>query len=501
MIRIPDISFIRDSDLYTINNEPISSVDLMERAADALCRRLLSKLLPEQKVIVFAGPGNNGGDGLVIARLLLQQGYDVEVFALPAKDYSADFTINLHRLEAFGIKVKFTESENELPATLSPDCIVVDALFGSGLNKAVGGFAAKLIDFINEQKAVVVSVDIPSGLFADTYTDPGSAIVKADYTFTFEWPKRAFFIPENEFFVGSWELVPIGLHADRHREQVSFGLLTFDDIRPMLRNRPKFSHKGSFGHALLLAGSADKTGAAVLAAKACLRSGAGLVHVHIPQKAVVAMQSQLPEVMISRDHNDNIISELPELSTYDAIGMGPGIGQEIETANVLKLLIQEAIVPLVLDADALNILSENKTWIAFLPKNSIITPHPKEFERLAGKSLNGFDRLEMQRQFAVRHGLIVVLKGAYTSIAFPDGTAFLNPGGNPGMATAGSGDVLTGIILSLLAQHYSPYEAALTAVFLHGLAGDLALDAESVESLIASDIVANLGRAFKRLQS
>lgn len=501
MIRIPDTSFIRDSDLYTIDNEPIASIDLMERAADAFCRRLLSKLLPEQKVVVFAGPGNNGGDGLVIARLLSLQGFDVEVFVLPAKKFSADFTINLRRLESIGIKVKVPGSENELPATLGSDCIVIDALFGSGLNKTIDGFAAKLIDFINKQKAVVVSVDIPSGLFADTFTNPASAIVKADYTYTFEWPKRAFFIPENEFFVGSWELVPIGLHADRHKEQVSFGLLTFDDIRPMLRNRPKFSHKGSFGHALLLAGSADKTGAAVLAAKACLRSGAGLVHVHLPRKAVVAMQSQLPEAMISCDSNKNIISELPDLGAYNAIGIGPGIGRETETANVLKLLIQEAKTPLVLDADALNILAENKTWIAFLPKNSILTPHLKEFERLAGKSLNGFDRLEMQQQFAVRHGIIVVLKGAYTSIVFPDGTTFLNPTGNPGMATAGSGDVLTGIILGLLAQHYSPYEAALSAVFLHGIAGDLALDSESVESLIASDIVAYLGRAFKRLKS
>lgn len=501
MIPIPTTAFIREADAYTIQFEPVASVDLMERAATALFRKLLPKLLPDQKVFIFAGRGNNGGDGLVLARLLIQQAFNPDVFVLEIGTPSPDFSHNLARLRAMGKEVQLIQSESDFPEGLPTGTIVVDALFGSGLTRPLTGLAARLVEYINSLDAVVIAVDIPSGLMADVTVELNKGvIIQADYTYTFEWPKMAFFFPENEFFVGNWEIVQIGLHPDKHQTLAENALLTAADIKPMLRNRSRFSHKGTFGHGLIIAGSADKSGAAVLAARASMRSGAGLLHAHLPGAAVLPFQSQLPEVMISRDVNENYVSQLPGLDLFTAIGIGPGIGQATETANTLKLLIQQSKVPMVLDADALNLLAANPTWLAFLPKQTILTPHPGEFVRLAGKAADSFERHRLLRNFAIRHGLIVVLKGAFTSIALPDGRIFFNPTGNPGMATGGSGDVLTGIILGLLAQSFQPVEAALAGVYLHGLAGDLALASQSQESLLAGDITENLGKAFDKLR-
>lgn len=505
MIAVPNTSFVREADAYTIQNEPIASIDLMERASEAIVRQLVLRLQPTQEVVVFAGMGNNGGDGLAIARLLAKRGYDVRVYVVQtSKEGSADFHVNHNRLsEQTAVEVHQIPEAHELPESLPANCIVVDALFGSGLNKPIGGVAAQVVDFINRQQVVVVAVDIPSGLFADRATDLlHTAVVHADYTFTFEWPKQAFFFAENEHIVGEWQVVSIGLHPDMHRmEGQKFFLTESADISTRLRSRPRFAHKGNFGHALLMAGSAGKSGAAVLAASACLRSGVGLLHVHVPQHVVLPLQCALPEAMLSIDVNSHHLASLPDLSAYNAIGIGPGIGQEEETAKLLKLLIQEWKHPAVLDADALNILASHPTWLAFLPLNTILTPHVREFERLTGKAVNGFERLEKQREFSQRFGLVVVLKGAYSSISLPDGRVFFNPTGNPGMATAGSGDVLTGIILGLLAQGYSAADAAMTGVFLHGLAGDLAIGHQSHESLLAGDIVALLGKAFLKVRN
>lgn len=502
MVIIPKIAFIREADAYTISHEPIASIDLMERAATALFHSMVSRMKPFQKVDIFCGSGNNGGDGLVLARRLEKEGFTVRVFLLMFSEKgSPDFETNLQRLHSQpGIEVQMLKNPTDFP-TIQSETLVVDALLGSGLNKPATGFVAELIQHLNASNAIIVAVDVPSGLFADKAVDAKDAVIHADFTYTFEWPKQSFVFPENEYFVGNWEVVPIGLHADMHRNEGHHSFLVEkNDIKGMMFSRPRFAHKGNFGHALLLAGSSDKAGAAVLAASACLRAGAGLLHVHLPEKAVLPLQIHLPEAMISADASADSIENLPDLLPYNAIAMGPGVGTSQATATVLKTLIQNAARPLILDADALNILSENKTWLSFLPKESILTPHPKEFERLVGKWSNGFERLDLQREFSRRFGVFVVVKGAFTTLSTPDGLTFFNPTGNPGMAKGGSGDVLTGVLLGLLARGYRPLHAALMGVFVHGMAGDLAAKSMGMESMLASDIIGKIGEALVSLQ-
>lgn len=500
-MKILPVDKIREADEYTIHNEPIASIDLMERAATNLYTKLKTGLAKGQRIHIFAGIGNNGGDGLVLARLLQHDGFDVKTWIVQySNQYSPDFQINLERLKE-NSSISYIKSETEIPA-VSSDELIIDAIFGSGLNRPVSGFTAKLIDQLNQSGAVVIAVDMPSGLFADKAVDlKKHPIIKADYTYSFEFPKLAFMMPENDLFVGRWEVVPIGLHPDfiEHVE-VKNRLIETVYINSMLRHRPKFSHKGTYGHALLIAGSKTKMGAAILSAGACLRSGAGLLHVHLPVENHTALQSIYPEAMISFDDNETHFSWLPDLSPYNAIAIGPGLGTHNDTANALKLLIQESQVPMVFDADALNILADNKTWLSFLPAGSILTPHPKEFERLAGKFADSFERLKLQIDFSIRYKSYVVCKGAHTSITTPQGQCWFNTTGNPGMATGGSGDVLTGLILGLLAQKYKPFEAALLGVFLHGLSGDIAADEMGMEALIASDLINHIGKAFTKLK-
>ncbi|MCF8303390.1 MAG: NAD(P)H-hydrate dehydratase, partial [Bacteroidales bacterium] len=302
-------------------------------------------------------------------------------------------------------------------------------------------------------------------------------------------------------YVGEWHVLPIGLHADFiNHVNVKYYLVEKADIKPSLKKRNKFQHKGHFGHALLVAGAYGKTGAAVLAAKACLRTGPGLLTTHIPKAGYPIIQTAVPEAMTVIDSSEHIFSETGDIAPFNAIGVGPAIGMEKQTQNALKLLIQNSSVPLLFDADAINILGENKTWISFVPKGSIFTPHPKEFERLTEKAANDFERNQLQREFAVKYGVYVVLKGYHTSVACPDGSCYFNTTGNPGMATGGSGDILTGIILGFMAQGYSPKESAIIGVYLHGLAGDLAAEERGYEALIPSDMVEMLGAGFKILK-
>lgn len=499
-MKILPIDKVREADAYTIDNEPISSIDLMERAAKQLVNWISKHIQTSRMVHIFCGLGNNGGDGLAVGRLLAEQGYRVHLYPVRTTDHtSADFQHNLDRLPSdTNTKVVDIESEANFPLLQEED-VIIDALFGSGLTRTVSGLAAKLISYINSSIAVTISIDIPSGLFADQPSSAkNAAIIKADYTLSLQFPKLAFMFPENDVYVGQWEVLDIGLHADYiNKANTKDFYMCAADIAPMLSPRKKFSHKGSYGHALLIAGGYGKMGAAVLASRACLRTGVGLLHTHIPNSGIQLMQTSSPETMLSLDRYENYFSEVPGLSPYTAVGVGPGIGMEHQSQMALKLLIQECSIPMVFDADALNILAENKTWLAFLPPNSILTPHPKEFERLAGSWSNDFERLQLQRNMAVKHGLYVVLKGAHTSICFPDGRCFFNSTGNPGMATAGSGDVLTGMITALLAQAYSPGRAAVLGVFIHGLAGDLAIKKTGMQALIASDIIDHIGAAFK----
>lgn len=493
-MKIPTIQAARAADAYTIENEPITSVDLMERAATQiyfwLMRNLKSK---EVSIKVFCGMGNNGGDGLVLARLLATNDIFAQVFIVHVSDhFSHDCDVNYERLKEvpevpmFGIF-----SKDDFPKIDDND-IVIDALFGSGLSRPLEGLAAEMVNHINDNQAIRIAIDIASGLNGDSIGGKGP-IVRADYTVSMQFPKMAFLYPENEQFVGKWEVLDIKIHPDyiENVETNNF-YTTVDFIKPLIHKRGKHSHKGTYGHALLIAGSTGKTGAALLASEACMRSGVGLLTTHLPKQAMLPLQVYLPEAMISPDMSDNCFSQVPDLQPYNAIGVGPGLGKSEETANALKHLIQEAKMPMVLDADALNIISENKTWLSFLPEKTIITPHPKEFERLFGKTENSQQRIELQREMSQRYKLIIVLKGANTSITFPNGSCFFNSTGNPGMATAGSGDVLTGIILSLLAQCYTPEEAAIIGVFMHGRAGDIAASKHGQESMIASDISKSL---------
>lgn len=501
-MKILPVEKIREADAYTIKNEPIKSIDLMERAATQCYKWIRKKTDNTMPVKVFCGPGNNGGDGLVVARLLAEKDYDVTVFIVRFTEKgSEDFDKNLVRLKEPEI-IEISEIRDGDPfPEITADDLVIDAIFGSGLSRPVKGFMAKLIEKINKSGAITIAIDAPSGLFSDeNSTGKDGAIVEADYTLTFQLPKRAFLYPENDKFVGDWVVLPIGLMQDFiDSAEVKNYTIEREEVRQLIKPRNKFAHKGHFGHALLIAGGYGKMGAAVMAAKAALRSGAGLVTALIPKLGNSIIQTALPECMVSIDEHEEVFSKVPDLGMYNAIGVGPGIGMRKETQSALKMLIQNAGGPIVFDADAINILGENNTWISFVPAGSIFTPHPKEFERLAGKSSDNFEQHQKQTDFSVKNKVYVVLKGAHTCITTPSGESFFNTTGNPGMATGGSGDVLTGIILGLLAQNYHPKEAAILGVYLHGLAGDKAAKRKTQQAMIAGDIIENLGRAFKTL--
>jgi len=503
-MKILPIDKVREADAYTIKNEPVDSIDLMERAAKACYKWMSKNFASTDRIKIFCGLGNNGGDGLAIARLLAKKDFRVEVFVLRYSDKSSeDFEINLENLK-YQKKVHINEikTAEDLPASIDAEWIV-DAIFGSGLSKPVTGFIADVIMYLNKQKAQIAAIDIPSGLFADKSTvDSGGAIIHADITLSFEFAKKAFMYAENLPFVKEWEIMRINLHPGFVNSVEKADYFTMKkDVAKMIKKRRKFDHKGRFGHALLIAGGYGKMGAAVLSSEACLRTGAGLLTAHVPVEGYRILQVAVPEAMCSIDRSETVFSELPELEPYNAIGIGPGIGLEKETQTALKMLIQNTSLPILFDADAINILGENKTWLSFIPPASIFTPHPREFERLVGKSENAFERDKLQREFSVKYKAYVVLKGYSTAISCPDGTCFYNSTGNPGMATAGSGDVLTGMILGLLAQGYTSMQACLVGTYLHGLAGDLASEDLGYEASLASDITGHIGYAYQRLEA
>jgi ADP-dependent NAD(P)H-hydrate dehydratase / NAD(P)H-hydrate epimerase len=503
-MKILSVDKVREADLFTINHEPIADIDLMERAATACVSWLIRNIPPHKKINVFCGTGNNGGDGLAIARLMAARGYKTEVFMTgPEEKLSPSCRINYDLLASISsINCSWIREENELRIFQPEDDIILDALFGNGMSGPVKGFPAKIIHHINGQKSVTISIDVPSGLICDETASrmTGAAIIHADYTLTFSPPKLALFFPENDSYVGNWQLLDIGLLKDYIDLAETKNYYTRqEDCARILKKRNRYAHKGNFGHACLICGSLGKMGAAVLAAHACLRSGPGLVTVHTPRSGIPILQTAIPEAMLVIDSEEDLFSGIPDLSGYTAIAIGPGIGQAAATQKGLKHLIQNSPVPIIFDADAINILGQNKTWIPFVPKGSIFTPHPKEFERLTGKTSDDFERNKVQRAFSIKYGVYVVLKGGHTAITTPDGNCFFNSTGNPGMATGGSGDVLTGIIAGIMAQGYSPLETCLLAVYIHGLAGDLAAGEKGHEALIAGDIIQHLGNAFLSL--
>lgn len=493
---------IKKLDAFTIENEPIASIDLMERAALALTEAISVRWDKNHAIKVFAGPGNNGGDALAVARLLAEMGYSVEAFLFNTSGkLSDDCKTNMERLPEKE-NLRFSEVTVKFdPPELTENDLVIDGLFGSGLNKPLNGGFAAVVKYINASPSKVVSIDIPSGLMCEDNTyNSKNHIIRADLTLSLQLPKLAFLFAENEEYVGEWCLLDIGLSEEAIRNLPTDCVLTDEDeIRQLLKPRKRFTHKGSFGHALLIAGSYGMAGASILSAKACLRSGVGLLTIHAPFRNNDILQATVPEAIIQHDIYENYFATPVDTDPYQAVGIGPGLGQEEESALALLEQLKLCQSPLVLDADALNILSENRNWLSFLPKHSIFTPHPKELDRLVGKSNDSFERLNKARDLATSLKAYIVLKGAYTAVITPEGKCFFNSTGNPGMATGGSGDVLTGILLSLLAQGYTAEESCKLGVYAHGLAGDLAAKIKGQISLLASDIIDSLPAAWTKL--
>jgi len=497
MQKILNATQIKALDAFTIQHEPVASIDLMERACRAFVGWFTERFAVTSNIGIVCGTGNNGGDGLGIARLLKEWGYPVTVWIVRGSvKESDDFKINFARIQG---KVQIFEIVTASDRGLFAGCdVLIDALFGSGLSRTPEGIYAQAIACVNQTDAIRVAVDIPSGLLMDGPSD--TSIVKADFTISFHLPKLVFLFPDFHPYVGKWFVVDIGLSKVFLKQlDTAHYYLQLKDARKILRPRSTFDHKGKYGHALLIGGSLGKMGAAVLTSRAVLRSGAGLLTVHAPRCGYEILQTSVPEAMVVVDQHEAYVTQLPLLDKYSAIGVGPGLGQIAESVKAFTQLLEQCHTPLVIDADALNILSLHRELMHNIPQGSILTPHPKEFERLVGPWSTDFDRLEKQRALAAQLKSVVILKGAHTSIASPDGKIYFNSTGNPGMATGGSGDVLTGIVTGLLAQQYTPTEASVLGVYLHGLAGDLAAHEMGMESLIASDIITFLPSAFKRI--
>lgn len=496
MIKILSSKQIKELDEATIKQEPIASIDLMERACETFVTWFSELFDTDKKIGIVCGTGNNGGDGLGIARLLNDSNYNVMVWVVRGSVVDTEnFKINLQRLKS---RIEIYEIVTASDSLLFKDCdIVIDAIFGSGLSRTPEGMYANAIRDVNQTDAIRIAVDIPSGLMADKPSSEN--IIQAHYTVSFQLPKLAFFFPSNYCYTGHWFLIDIGLDKKFLKQiDTSHFYLTLNDAKKILRPRSTFDNKGHYGHALLVAGSYGSIGAAILAARSILRSGVGRLTIHSPTCGYSILQSSVPEAMVSVDDHEKFITIFPLLTNYATVGIGPGLGQANETVEMLRKILIEFGKPMVIDADALNILSSHRELLSLVPAGSILTPHPKEFERLVGAWANDFERLEKQKALAHQLKSIIVLKGAYTSIVSWDGVVYFNSTGNPGMATGGSGDVLTGILTSLLAQGYDSLNAALLGVYLHGLSGDIAAREVGMNSLIASDIINYLHEAFKK---
>ncbi len=496
---------IRDIDTYTIAHEPINSVDLMERAALALADWICQRFGPHTAFVFFAGPGNNGGDAWALARILHKRHFHCLRFFLlkNSGELSHDSEINRKRLDAeTNLHAKTITSGADFPDILQSEWIV-DALFGSGLNRQLEGAAYQLVKHINRSvKAGTIAIDMPSGLFCESNLENNSeGIVRANYTLSFQFPKFSFFLCENEPFVGQWQVLDIGLHPKAIEETPSANsFASHPHIASLVKKRSRFSHKGSCGHALIIAGSYGMMGAAVLATRAAVSAGAGLVTAHIPRLGYEIIQSSVPEVLTEIDESDLIFTSTGSLDRYASIAVGPGINTKHNTIKALKALLGQTKVPLVIDADGLNILAENQQLLQELPIGTVLTPHPGEFDRLTQKHASHYERIISQRLFSEKYQVVLVLKGAHTSVSSSDGNLWFNTTGNAGMATGGSGDVLTGVICALLAQGYSNHEASLIGVYIHGLAGDMALSEKGYHALTAGDIINYLGKAFKTIE-
>ncbi len=485
---------IKAWDAFTIQKEAIHSIDLMERAAISCFDWITQHFDHYSSFTIFCGRGNNGGDGIVLARLLHEQNYKVTVFVAGLSRGSKDFEKNLCRFREISDRLEYINTEEAFP--LLTNEIVIDALFGTGLNKKPAGIYPLLIDYINQKAERIISIDVPSGMYIDN-TSLGNKIIRSNFTLTFQNEKLAFLMPENAEYNEHIEMLDIKLSAEyAENEKSLYELVDGPFIQKIYKSRKAFSHKGNYGHACLLAGSYGMMGAAVLGSKACIRSGVGKMTCFIPKTGYTILQASIPEAMC-RTFGKKHLREIQDDFNFDVVAIGPGIGTIPTHRKLLKNILKKFKNPMVIDADALNVLSENTYLYKKIPAGSILTPHPKEFERLFGKTPSDFHTIQLALKKAAEFRIYIVLKGHHTFIATPSGKGYFNSTGNPGMASGGSGDVLTGIITGLLAQKYSSLNACLLGVYLHGLAGDLASRALSQEAMKAGDIIDFLPEAFR----
>ena len=495
---------IREIDRVTIEKEGVSSLQLIERVAEGVTAEVISRLCANMRIAVFAGPGNNGADALAVARMLAEQGYRPEVFLFNkgGNRLSVDCAECKRQLLALGADVDFTEVTGlfNLPL-LSPQYIVVDGLFGSGLREPLTGGFRELVKYINDSGAQIVSIDVPSGMFGDW--NPNSVhrnIIHATVTMAVQFPHPAFMMQDNAELVGEWKVIDIGLSQSAiRRTPAPFYLVERQDVKRILKPRAPFSSKADFGSALLVAGSYGMMGAAVLSARGALRAGAGKVTVYAPRCGYDVVQGAVPEAMYQASNSDIYINEIRPRSEYSSIAIGPGIGTADATINALENFLKLQEKPVVLDADALNCMARRQSLLHLVPVLSVITPHAGEFDRIFGPQPSAEARLVKAIEMSRYHNILIVLKGRYTTIVRPDGRLYFNSSGNAAMATPGSGDVLTGIIAALMAQGYRPEAAALAGVYIHGVAGDMAAETEGQYGVTAADIAANVGRAIKTI--
>ncbi len=491
---------IQLGDRETIRKEPISSIDLMERASLALFTHIKhTGLIKYDSINLFCGVGNNGGDGLVLARMFIENGLNVTVYIVHFRDsYSPDFTINLNRLKQMNCKLVPLYEETPHP-TIPNNTTVIDAIFGTGLNRRPNHWVEALVHWINKTSSQTISIDIPSGLFTDKPSE--HQVVKADHTLTFQVPKMVCFLESTAKLIGEWTILDIGIDKTFLNEVDSKSTyITSSIIEEIYRPKSKFSHKGTNGHGLIIGGEYGKIGAVQLAAKACLSSGAGLVRVYTPECGYIPIQTAIPELMVITDNHPKIITNIPNEIPASAIGIGIGMGQHTDTLLAFEDFLNQNTKPLVIDADGINMLAKESRLLSLIPPKTVITPHPKELQRLIGAWSNDFERIEKTKKFSEKYNIIIVVKGAHTQIIYKD-SIFINSTGNQGMATAGSGDVLTGMVTGLLAQQYYPLEAAILGVYLHGFSGDKAFKIhENYHTITASSIIEYLPRAFKELR-
>lgn len=496
-MKILNVQQIRQADQYTIENEPIASIDLMERASEQIVDWVCKHFTDECEVVVLAGSGNNGGDGLAIARLLSNHNYKVSVILVLGESGSDDFEENLSRLKSIEKVEIFYDFDF---SNSKSNSIFIDAIFGSGLSRPIEGEIANLIQKVNNSKGIKLAVDIPSGIFADE-PSPKETIFRSDFTLSFQVPKLAFMIAENQQFIGKYEVLDIGLSREFIDNCVSdysiYQLL--NDIKSLLKVE-SIAHKGIRGRAAIIAGGHARMGAAIIAAKGALHSGIGLLSVQVCPQCIDVIQNQIPEALILKDENEYVLGSYLDYEKQDVIVFGPAVGFANKTIKLLEELLTTYNGQLILDADAITILAENRELLQLLPKGTILTPHLGEFKRLVGNYPNNFEALMQLKSFCTHHKVVVVLKGKNTAVCNENGQVSFNTTGNQGMAKGGSGDLLCGILAGIAPRVKNAYETAKLAVYLHGIAGDSSYQEYGENYMTPSTMISNLSTTFKSLE-